>query len=124
MKKKVFSTFLCILLLLVIPLSMADELHDSHADIPICGIYFTGIGCPHCAKVEPVIKDLLNQTPNLVLIKYEIYQEQINAPLLQSYASTYNTKPGIPIIIFNENDVLVGDIPIILNLQDRMQSYE
>jgi len=108
----------------MIPFSLAEDAHNSHTDIPICGVYFTGIGCPHCAKVEPVIKDLLNQTPNLVLIKYEIYQEQINAPLLQSYASAYGTKPGIPLIIFNENDVIIGDASIISNLEEKIQLYE
>ena len=37
----------------------------------ICAIYFTGVGCPHCAKTDPVvIKELTNEYNNLAIIEY------------------------------------------------------
>ena len=102
MKKHFFPLVVLCILLFIIPFSSSAEIHDSHPDIPVCAVYFTGIGCPHCAKVEPFAKDLLEEYPNLVLLKYEIYQEQQNAPLLTTYASNYGIdRPGIPLIIFN-----------------------
>ena len=64
MGKKILAMFLFsifLITLFTLPLVFAEETHESHSDIPICGVYFTGIGCPHCAKVEPYIKDLLNK---------------------------------------------------------------
>jgi len=39
----------------------------------ICAVYFTRVGCPHCAKTDPIIlKDLLKEYPNLIVLEYEI----------------------------------------------------
>ena len=123
MKKQQALFVFLIIILLVIPFSMASHGSDPNTEY-ICGIYFTGIGCPHCAKVEPFAKDVLKEYPNLVLIKYEIYQEQQNAPLLDTYASNYGVQPGIPLIIFGEDNYLQGDSPIIEGLRDRLDSME
>ena len=126
MKKHfLFVAFVCLILtLIMIPLVVAEEPHESHDDIPICGVYFTGIGCPHCAKVEPFVKDVLEEYPNLVFLKYEIYQEQQNAPLLNTYADNYNFRPGIPVIIFNKDTIILGDAPILRNLKPTIDSFD
>ena len=42
----------------------------SATDKDMCTVYFTGIGCLHCAKADPVVlQDLLNEYPNLVVIE-------------------------------------------------------
>jgi len=57
----------------------------------ICAVYFTGIGCSHCANTDPIIfKDLLREYPNLIIIEYEIYQQRENAPLLEKYNQNYS----------------------------------
>jgi len=79
-----------------------------------CSIYFTGIGCPHCAQTDPIVlEDLLEEYPNLIVIEYEIYHEQSNASLLLGYNDKYSSGLGIPLIIFNENEYLAGDKKII-----------
>ncbi len=94
--------------LLVIP-SFASALEKD-----VCAVYFTGIGCPHCAKADPVVlQDMLNEYPNLVIIEYEIYQNQDNAPLIYNYNLKYSSGMGIPLLLFNRDDKIVGDIPII-----------
>ena len=75
----------------------------------VCAVYFTGIGCPHCAQAEPVIEKLLEEHSNLVLIKYEIYQKQENALLLSEYNDNFGSGLGIPLLIFGKNEFLVGD---------------
>lgn len=83
----------------------------------ICAVYFTGIGCPHCSKVDPMLLEQLPQEyPNLVIIEYEIYQQRENAPLLDEYNEVYRSGLGIPLIIFGKDNFLIGDSPILKNV--------
>lgn len=83
-----------------------------------CIVYFTGVGCPHCAKVDPfVLEELPKKYPDLIIIEYEIYQERENAPLLYEYDKVYGSGLGIPLVIFNKNKSLVGDTPILKNVE-------
>ncbi len=120
MNKSALLAFLSMLLILI-PSSLAAHVSDSNTSY-VCGVYFTGIGCPHCANVEPFLKDFLNKTPNLVLLKYEIYKEQSNVPVMDAYLSSYGVPPGIPLIIFNKEVYLRGDSPIIDNLASTIDS--
>ncbi|MCD6578541.1 hypothetical protein J7L48_03630 [bacterium] len=87
----------------------------------ICAIYFTGVGCPHCAKTDPVvIKELTDEYNNLAIIEYEIYQTRGNAPLLLNYSFKYKTGEGIPLVIFSPSDYIIGDEPIIKNAKEKL----
>ncbi len=86
-----------------------------------CIIYFTGIGCPHCAKTDPVIfNQKLNQY-NLTIIEYEIYQSRGNAPIMTLYHQKYNTILGIPQIIFGNGNLIAGDYPILNNIDSKLK---
>lgn len=86
----------------------------ARAEETVCAVYFSGLGCPHCAKTDPVILEQLpKEYPNLVIIEYEIYQEKENAPLIYEYNQVYGSGLGIPLIIFGQDKFLVGDAPII-----------
>ena len=92
---------------------------NSHAapQKSICMVYFTGVGCPHCAKTDPVLLiDLLKQHPEIIVIEYEIYHEQGNAPLLLKYGENYNSGLGVPLIILSKKNHIIGDFPILNNL--------
>ncbi len=83
-----------------------------------CAVYFTGIGCPHCALADPVVlQEVLKEKPNLLIIEYEIYQEKENAKIIQEYNKHYNAVLGVPQIIFGKNNLIVGDHPIIDNIR-------
>ncbi|MBM4402698.1 MAG: hypothetical protein FJ044_05640 [Candidatus Cloacimonetes bacterium] len=83
-----------------------------------CLVYFTGIGCPHCAKVDPlVLEKLPEKYPGLVVVEYEIYQEKQNAPLLFEYDKIYNSGLGIPLVIFDKEKSLVGGTSISQNIE-------
>ncbi len=89
----------------------------------VCAVYFTGVGCPHCAKTDPVIlEDLLDRYQNLAVIEYEIYNQQINGPLLYQYDERYGSGLGVPLIIFNEEQNLKGDLPILNDIDSVIQS--
>lgn len=84
----------------------------------VCAVYFTGVGCPHCAKTDSIILiDLLREHPNLVIIEYEIYQQQVNAPLFLEYSSKYDFGLGIPLIMFNKDNYFAGAKLIIENTE-------
>jgi len=102
-----------------------------------CAVYFTGVGCPHCAKTDPLIfEDLLPEYPNLVVIEYEIYQQKENALLLNEYCKVYELpycRPGIPSpccglpLIFlgkSHQEIISGDSPILNNVRETIKEVE
>ena len=90
-----------------------------------CVVYFTGIGCPHCAKADPIVlKNSLNQYPDLIIFEYEIYQQAENAPLNYQASESYQTAFGIPRIIFGPEDYLVGDQQIINNFNSKVEGLK
>ncbi len=110
--KKLLFFFLFLISLLLIPKATASEKE------PFSAVYFTGIGCPHCATADPIVLEQLTQKyPHLIVFEYEIYQKQENAPLLYQYNEQYNSGLGIPLIIFGKDDSLKGDLPIIKNIE-------
>lgn len=82
-----------------------------------CSVYFTGIGCPHCAKTDPVIFQELIRNRDLFLIEYEIYQSRENGPVMFAYNEKYSTGLGVPLIIFSENNYIIGDTPILEGIE-------
>lgn len=78
--------------------------------------YFTGIGCPHCAKVAPVLHEKVDNQNNLLMIEYEVYKESSNAKVMYDYSSRYNTTfSSIPLVLYEPNNYDLGDSPILSN---------
>lgn len=86
--------------------------------------YFTGIGCPHCAKVSPVIHKAVNTQDGLLMIEYEIYQESSNARTLYSYNSKYGYELAIPLILYSPKDFDQGDTPILDNFDNQIAKLQ
>ncbi len=109
MKKLTVAVLAVLLYAMLMPAVSAQE--------TVCGVYITGIGCPHCARADPVLlEQFVNEYPNLVIIEYEIYQQSGNAPLLYTYHENYNTSIlGVPGVIFSHEENIIGDTPIINN---------
>jgi len=79
-----------------------------------CSVYFSGIGCPHCSKSDPIVLDkIFDKYSNLVVVDYEVYHNQFNAPLMRKYDKTYKTSLGIPLMIFNRDNLITGDKKIL-----------
>jgi hypothetical protein len=122
--RKILKIFFLLLLINLFLPKIASAVENDN----ICAIYFTGIGCPHCAQADPVVlEELPKKYPNLVIIEYEIYQQSENAPFLDSYCQAYNLpycRPGgpspccgIPLVIFAKDKIIVGDTPILKNIE-------
>lgn len=116
---RIFKFFLFFLLaFLVFRPSFAQESKSNTT----CIVYLTGLGCPHCAKTDPLILEKLPQKyPNLVVLEYEIYQQKENAPLLLEYNKVYNSGLGIPLVIFDKETFLVGDRLILAEIEKVLQ---
>jgi len=80
-------------------------------------VYFTGIGCPHCAKIDPILlRDIALIRNDLAIIEYEVKAlKEFNANLMLEYNEQYGSGTGYPLAIFSENDYYVsGNILTIL----------
>lgn len=103
-------TPLIFLLLLFVNISFAQESKKF-------AVYFTGIGCPHCAKVSPILHKKIDEG-DLIVIEYEIYNKVANSQVLSTYADKYNLNLGIPQVFFSPSLKEEGDSPIINNLDN------
>ncbi len=103
------------------------NIQSAHAQIAeedmTCLVYVTGIGCPHCAQVDPVLfEEKVFEYPNAVIVEYEIYQDPNNAGITLNYDSTYNSGFGIPLMISGKDQVVVGDRPILEKLDQSLKN--
>ncbi len=81
-----------------------------------CAVYFTGIGCPHCARADPVVIGEALKNPEFVVVEYEVYHDSnYNAQIFSQYSEKYGIELGVPNILFEEGN-LIGDRDIIENL--------
>jgi len=116
---KISRMFIILVLLITLGAALVSAQNSSGSSF-VCAVYFTGNACPHCAKAKPAIERIVNETPNLVLIKYEINDVKENAPVLQDYAQQYGVRAAIPLILFGKDNYLQGDSPIITDLDDKI----
>jgi thiol-disulfide isomerase/thioredoxin len=76
----------------------------------VAGYYFTGEGCPHCARVNPVLfGEWLEEYPGLVVVEYEVYGHRENAVVMAGYGLGL----GIPVLHFGKNATFTGDVSIL-----------
>jgi len=116
---KLILGFLTILLILNISSisAQAPVENNKNTKEKICAVYITGVGCPNCAITDPaVLTELTNKYSNLIIIEYEIYhQRQDNIEIANRYFNNYllNTRAGVPLIIFNKNQVGLGRFDLL-----------
>ena len=131
--KSVF-VFLCFCVFVLISHASIASINENEITY---AVYFTGVGCSHCAKTDPVVlKQLPQEYENFVVIEYEIYQQKNNAVLFNQCCENYDLpmcRPfgptpckGIPLICFSDshNDILTGDSPILKNVEDKLSTVK
>ena len=137
-KLKIFlGVFLFLFLISVFFLIPSSFSFAENAETSFCAVYFTGVGCSHCAKTDLVVlQDLSKEYPNLIIIEYEIYQQRENAPLFNEYCQDYELPAcipggptpccGLPIIIFTKShqNIITGDRPILENVREKIERLE
>jgi cytochrome c biogenesis protein CcdA/glutaredoxin len=89
----------------------------------ICIYYFYGQGCPHCADIEPFIKDLAKKYPEVQLKKLEIYYNEANRQKLRDFYWRFQVKKEkIPAVFIGEQ-AFIGVEPIRENLEKQIKYY-
>ena len=118
--KKVFSTLVLLGLILFGFLPVVN----SHAqENKKFAVLFTGIGCPHCAKVSPEVHRKVENS-ELILIEYELYNNIANGQIFTEYSENYDLSLGIPQLFFRKEIKESGDSPIISSLDEMVSSSE
>ena len=87
----------------------------------VCAVLITGIGCSSCANVEPIILlELTSQIPELVILKYEIYElHESNNPVFKQYINSYLSprEPRvIPFLILNREKYFRGEMEVRMGI--------
>jgi len=108
---------LLIVLLILNISSVFAQTPAENTEEKICVVYITGVGCPNCAITDPaVLTELTNKYTNLIVIEYEIYhQREDNIETANGYFNNYlpNIRAGVPLIIFNKNQVGLGRFDVL-----------
>ncbi len=103
------------------PQTFAQESQENYISV----VYFTGIGCPHCAWADPIVlEELPGDYPDLIILEYEIYDLEQNAPLFEEYSNIYNAGFDIPMIIIGPEQYLTSHTSIINNAKDTLDELE
>jgi hypothetical protein len=111
--------------LLLLSLCVAGVSAQAQTPDPVCVYYFTGIGCPHCANVDPLIfGEWLDEYPDLIVVEFELYRHQENGPVFQSFVQQLDISPGVPNLLMGINGSVAGDGPIISTLPSVMKNRE
>jgi hypothetical protein len=87
-------------------------------------MYFTGIGCPHCANVSPMIHNKINSDDSLLMIEYELYRESSNAKVLSDYGDRFSFNLAIPLVVYKPQVYDLGDGPIIANIDSHITTLD
>ena len=81
-----------------------------------CAVYFTYIGCPNCAHVDPIVlTEWTEKYPNLVVIEY-MWQggdwQDLNFQFFGEFAQSYKTHAAVPQLVFDEKNIRSGRIDV------------
>lgn len=116
----IYKIFLILISTLLLTLSISNIYAQESVSPKRFTISFTGIGCPHCAKVAPKLHEKV-QDGSLIVIEYEIYKNIANAQVLNEYADEYDLSLGIPQIFFKRGLHESGDTPILSSLDQMIE---
>jgi hypothetical protein len=112
-----YSRVVILSLLLLATFSVIPGAAVSGTQDTLVGYYFTGEGCPHCAKVNPVLfGEWLATYPDLVVVEYEVYSHKENAAVMAGMDPRYGIGLGIPVLSFGANASFTGDVPILTGI--------
>ncbi len=120
MFQKIFLTIIIVLAL--ISFVAAEEQTDQRD----CLYYFYGKDCTGCESSNQYIQDIRTKYPDLDIKSYEIYHNQQNKALLESYLNSYNIQPdaqGIPAVI-TRSSYFIGQKSISTFLEKYIQDNE
>lgn len=57
--------------------------------------FFWGDGCPHCATAKPILQEIADENPQVVLKSFEIYYNEENRKIFMDMAAAYGFEPRV-----------------------------
>src|SRR3989338_8961363 len=118
-----FKQISSIIIIIIALLSFVVAQDDNQRD---CLYYFYGKDCTGCQSSNQYIQDLHTKYPQVEIKSYEVYHNQQNKALFESYANAYNIQPnaqGIPAVI-THSSYFIGQKAIATFLEKYIQDNE
>jgi len=82
----------------------------SSMDKNVCAVYFTKLGCPHCAKVDPVLFGDMVRNKDVLIIEYEVAGKSVNAQQIIPYVTGgYKSSYDVPQLILSKDQVYFSE---------------
>ncbi|MEM2909344.1 MAG: hypothetical protein QW590_03825 [Candidatus Bilamarchaeaceae archaeon] len=109
---------LCLLSFAQVSFAFPDALRSVGADSAdsVTLIFYYGEGCPHCARMEPIVKGSLNSTFANYTIHFtekEVYFNPNNRQELLNVYIGFGLDPqkgGIPLLLIDNRSVVIGEL--------------
>lgn len=57
--------------------------------------FFWGDGCPHCAAAKPILQEIVDENPQVILKSFEIYYNEENQKIFMDMAAAYGFEPRV-----------------------------
>jgi hypothetical protein len=107
-----------LVMLLLVPSVLAQENE-------VCLVYFTGYACgDDCGLTDTFMDGLINEySYMLTAIRYYTDASQENENIFEAYRYTYDLPSGIPLVLFGENDYLLGRNDIYKNTESKILTF-
>ncbi len=99
---------LVLAVLLVQNANALGEQNDAGAGNPVELYFFWGDGCPHCAKMKPVLAELEGEYPGLDVKHFEVYYNESNLELLQQMIEAYGRHSNAVPVTFIADTMIEG----------------
>jgi len=105
---KKYALYFMFAMLLCSTVFAAGSVANDTKETKVIMDFFYGDGCPHCAALEPVLKQLEEKYPQLEINYYETWHNKKNAELFVNLSKACGTNvQGVPTVFIGE-DVIVG----------------
>lgn len=89
----------------------------------ICIYLFYGETCPHCARVEPYIHEVVRRYPQVELRELEVYSNASNQALFRDFLGRYDVNVvGVPMLFIGDR-VLIGESAIRSDLEPSIRYF-
>jgi cytochrome c biogenesis protein CcdA len=114
------SAGLVLLIALAISIPPALAANDTYT-----AVYFSSVGCTHCARVDPVLLGCWTQEyPGLVVIEYLLSSDSGNGPVIMAFDQRFHTGTSVPFLFFAGGHTLVGEGAILTGGPAMLASLE
>ena len=98
-------------------LSLDGQHIGDDTDESIIAYFFYGLGCSHCAIVEPYVDRVVAKYPKITLRKLEIFYSSSNQALFQELNARHGVKDPVVPSIFIADEAMIGEDAIKSRLE-------